>query len=621
MRNVYALTTVIIAACILPVLAEDNKSAIPTEVEPTKIAVFHLTGPLLETPPGMGFGFDFEPRRSLHGLLEQFRKAEVDDRVKAIVLTFEDPMIGWAQMQELRSAIQRLRESDKHIYSYLESACPGVYMLATATSRICLVPAGGLDVMGLHVESPYLKGLLDKIGLEADIEQIGAYKGAGEPFTRTHPSPEAQEMLEWLARDLFDQMIDTIAEGRSLSPERVRALINQGPFNAQEARKVKLVDDVLDADAFLKMLYDKYGESIELVHDYGAKKGPEVDFSNPFAFFNLLGKAMAKEKRSSKASVALIYVDGLIMTGTMEPSLFGETKDAYSTTLRRVLANARDDDNVKAVVLRVDSPGGSALASDIIWQATTGLAEAKPLVVSMGNVAASGGYYVSADAVTIFADAGTITGSIGVIGGKLVTKGLWDWLGVSFHELSLGQNADLYNTNRRFDDRQRVLVRKHMQYVYDLFIDRVTRGRGDRLAKDINEVAGGRVYTGKQAQTLGLVDRIGGLENAIAHAAGRAKLGDYQIRVMPEPMNLLDAFLKGLTGAEDDEEGSGVDVYAHNRLGARWLLKVPVVRQLLTMLAKADPLRAMAVQRALQRLELLQSDGALLVMPDEMVIR
>jgi len=618
MRSVQWLISVVIAASWGPALAAEDKAATPAERTAIKIAVFHLSGPILETPSGIGFGFDLEPRRSLHQLLEQFRKAEADDRVKAVVLTFEEPLIGWAQMQELRSAIMRLRKGNKDVYCYLESAGSGVYQLATAASRICLAPAGELAVMGLHIECAYLKGLLDKIHLEADIEQIGAYKGAGEPLTRTEPSPEAREMMEWLARDLFDQMVDTIAEGRAIPPERVRALIDRGPFNAAEALEAELVDETLDAGAFLETLYEKHGQATKLVHNYGAKKGPGIDLSNPFAFFSLIGKAMAKSKRSAKASVALVYVDGFITTGKTEPSLFGESENAGSTTLRRVLARARQDDSVKAVVLRVSSPGGSALASDIMWKAACKLADAKPLVVSVGNVAASGGYYVSAGASTIFADAGTITGSIGVIGGKLVTKGLWDWLGVSFHELSLGQNADLYTTNRRFDDRQRALVRKQMQHVYDLFVDRVVRGRGKRLAKDLKDVAGGRVFTGKQALALGLVDRLGGLENAIAFAAGQANVSDYQIRVMPEPSSFLDVFLKGLISGEDEEEGSGVGVRA---TGARWLLKLPAVRQLLAVLAKADPARARAVRRSLLRLELLRRYGTLLVMPDELLIR
>jgi len=618
MRNMQWLVGAMIAASWGPAPAAEDKTAIPTEVEQPQIAVFNLTGPILETPSGIGFGFDLEPRRSLHQLLEQFRKAEADDRVKAVVLTFEEPLIGWAQMQELRSALERLRKGNKDVYCYLESAGPGVYQLATAASRICLAPAGELTVMGLHVESPYLKGLLDKIKVEADIEQIGAYKGAGEPLTRTGPSPEAQEMLEWLAHDLFDQMVDTIAEGRAIPPERVKALIDQGPFNAAEALEAELVDETMDAGAFMETLYENHGQTIELVHNYGAKKGPEIDFSNPFAFFSLIGKAMAKGKQSTKASVALVYVDGFITTGTTETGLFGKNENAGSTTIRRVLAKAREDDSVKAVVLRVSSPGGSALASDIMWKAAHDLADAKPLVVSMGNLAASGGYYVSVGGATIFADAGTITGSVGVIGGKLVTKGLWDWLGVSFHELTLGQNADLYNTNRRFDDRQRALVRKQMQYIYDLFVDRVVQGRGDRLTKDLQDVAGGRVFTGKQAQALGLVDRLGGLENAIAFAAGKANVSDYQIRIMPEPSSFFDAFLKGLTGSEDDEEGSGVDVRAGSE---RWLLKLPAVRELLTLLAKADPARARAVRRSLLRLQLLQREGTLLVMPDEILIR
>jgi len=590
----------------------------PAGEDAGRIVVFRFDGGLQEAPPAVEFGFEMGPRHSLYGLLERFRKAKKDERVKAVVVTFDRPEIGWAQMQEIRQEISDLRAADKDVYCYLEEASGRVYQLATAASRICLVPTGEVRLVGFQVEQVYFKGLLDKIGVQADVEQIGAYKEAGEPFTQTAPSEKAREMVKWLADDLFDQMVETIAEGRQIPNNEVRALIDRGPFTAREALEANLVDETLYAEAFAESLRERYGQAVEFVHDYGAKRGPEIDFSSPLAFFKLLGEAVSKVKEPTKPSIAVVYVDSVIMTGKTECGWFGERGPTGSTTIRRVLTRVRKDDGVKAVVLRVDSPGGSAVASDIIWHATRAVGGEKPLVVSMGNVAASGGYYVSAGARAIFADPGTVTGSIGVLGGKLVTKGLWDWLGVTFHETTRGRNADLLNSNRPFDDRQRALIRKHMQAVYDTFTDRVAKGREGRLKKDLEQLAGGRVFTGRQAQANGLVDKLGGLQAAIKFAAAEANVSDYKIRLLPEPRNFMDLLMRGLSGKEEDEEGADVEVAAK---AWHWTLKTPAVRQLLPALQKIDPHRAGVILRSLLRIELLGREHTLLVLPGEITIR
>lgn len=589
-----------------------------TAIEPDKIVVFRLGGELMEKPPEMSLGFEMEMRRSLHDLLERLRKVEKDKSVKALVFTFEDPSIGWAQMQELRAALDRLRKAQKDICFYIEDAGGGLYQLAAASSRICISPAGELGLIGLHGESVYLKGLLDKIGLEADMEHVGAYKSAGEMLTRTGPSDEAREMMNWLLKDLFDQMVEAIAQGRQIPADRVRELIDRGPFNAQQALAAQLVDEILDADAFVESLRERHGRGCRLVHNYGEKKGPEIDFSSPFAIFKLLGESVGKQKKTGKDSVAVVYIEGTLTTGMTEPSIFGESEGTGSTTIRRALAQARHDDAVKAVVLRINSPGGSALASDIMWRAARTLSEVKPLVVSMGNVAASGGYYVSVGAPMIFAEPGTLTGSIGVVGGKVVTKGMWDWLGVSFHEYKFGQNSDLYSSSRRFDERQRTLLREQMAHVYRMFTDCVEKGRDGKLRKKLDDLAGGRVYTGRQAFEQGLVDKLGGLEDAISFAAQKANLTDYQVHTLPESRHFMDMLIKSLTGQAGEEEGGGKGVSADGR---GWLVGQPAVVDILKALRLADPVRARAVFGALRRIELLRNERSLLIMPTEFLVR
>ncbi|MHC4676114.1 MAG: S49 family peptidase, partial [Planctomycetota bacterium] len=436
----------LIILCVCHHLTASTSSTKPAsakEVEPLcQIAVFDIRGPLLEAPAEFefGFGFDMEPKRTLHSVLKRLNKAKKDKNIKAVVFTFDKPIMGMAQMQEMRQGILALSDAGKDVYCYLEDTCAGIYLLATAASQICMTPIGELDLKGLHGELAYLKGLLDKIGVEADIEHMGAYKGAGEPYTQTQPSEETLEMVNWLLDDFYQQMIETIAKGRKLRPKRVRKLIDRGPFSAQEALNAKLVDKLAYADAFVASLKTKYGPDTEFVRNYAKEKGPELDFSNMFSLFKAFGKMMGKQTKSHRQSIAVVYVDGIILTGKTERGIFGSGGSTGSTTLRRILGKVRQDESIKAVVLRVDSPGGSAVASDIIWNATTELRAQKPLVVSMGNLAASGGYFVSMSGGTIFADPGTITGSIGVVSGKLVTKGLWDWLGVSFYELKRGKN-------------------------------------------------------------------------------------------------------------------------------------------------------------------------------------
>lgn len=582
-----------------------------------QIVVMRLDGELPEAPPEFEL-FELEPSKSLHDMLERCRKAKKDDSVKAVVMMFESPEIGFAQIQELRQAISDLRAADKDVYAYLEEAGTGAYQLAAAASKIVMSPTGEVRLMGIHSESPYFKGLLDKIHVEADIEHIGAYKSAGEPFTRTEPSKEAAEMTAWLLNDIFDQTVETIAKSRQLTPERVRELIDQGPFMAKDALAAKLIDETAYVEDFSRDLQKRYGEDTKLVYNYGAKKGPDVDLSNPFGIFKLFSEAVQEKRGTQKPSIGVIYVDGMILTGRTEQGLFGSSGTIGSTTLRHTLNKARDDDSVKAVVLRVDSPGGSALASDIMWHAVKELADKKPVVVSMGNVAASGGYYVSVGAGTIFADPGTITGSIGVVGGKIVTKGLWDWAGINWHEHNIGKNAELMSTNRKWNDRERALIRKYMEAVFAEFADRVTKGRGDRLKKDLDELAGGRVFTGKQALALGLVDRLGGMQDAVKFAAASGNISDYDIRLLPERKNFIDMILKSLMGGEGDDDSITLKAAAP-RFG--WTLQAPAIREIIPALRSMDRTKADAILRSLLRIELLAQEPALLVTPTDITVR
>ncbi len=325
-------------------------------------------------------------------------------------------------------------------------------------------------------------------------------------------------------------------------------------------------------------------------------------------YAQLLGGNKAK---SHKTAVGIVYVEGPIVLGTAESSVLQPgAKAAASTTIRRALDKAAADDSIKAVVLRVNSPGGSATASQVILDATKRLKAKKPLVVSMGNVAGSGGYFVACGADTIFADDGTITGSIGVVGGKFATTEMWNKIGISWKEYNRGTNAALLSSGRPFTPEQHKLVQDWMDEIYGVFKNNVTTIRGDRLKKPIDEIAGGRVYTGKQALDLGLVDKIGGLDDAVKYAASQAKIEKYELRVVPEPKNFLEKLMEQSTGDDDDEIAIGANP------AAAQVANVSLMNAALPYLHDMDATKVDAVLRALTQLDILKREGVVLMTPE-----
>ena len=356
------------------------------------------------------------------------------------------------------------------------------------------------------------------------------------------------------------------------------------------------------------MLREKYGKKVVFEKKYGKKKSPKMDFSNPFAMFKIMGDILGDGKKSAskKPAVAIVYVDGGIDIGSGKVSAFG-TSGASAIEIRKALDEVAKDDAIKAVVLRVDSPGGSAVASEIILDATQRVKAKKPFVVSMGDVAGSGGYYVACASDVIFADASTITGSIGVVGGKMVTTGLWEKVGIHFKEYKRGENAGIMSSTAVFSPTERVKIQGWMDEVYGVFKSHVEASRGKRLKKPLDELAGGRVYTGKQALELGLVDKLGTMQDAIEFIAAQAKTKDYEIRVVPEPKSFIEKLMEELTG-DKDEPNRLVKLRAANQVSLIDLAQ-PYLKQL-------DPSRVRLVTRALQQLQVMQRDGATLMMPE-----
>ena len=582
------------------------------------VAVFRLDAPVTETP---GADFDLFGGKqpvSLHDLTTRLHKAAKDANVKAIVLLVEGGSLGSAQIEEFRQSLEEVRAAGKPIFAHSDSLGMGEYSLLSAADRLSVVPIADLWIVGFHSEAPYVRGLLDKLGVKPEFLHCGDYKSAGEIFMRDGPSPEADRMMNWLFDSIYDTHVDLIATGRKVDSAKAKTWIDNGPYTAEQAHKAGLVDAIEHRQDFEAHLKKKFGDNVAFEKNYGEKKQPELDLSNPFALFKILGEMMggggAKKSEPTTPAVGIVYVDGAIALGSGESSLLGGSEGAYSSAIRKALDQAANDDNIKAVVLRVDSPGGSAVASEIILDATKRVKAKKPFVVSMGNVAGSGGYYVACASDTIYADRSTITASIGVVGGKFVTNDMWKKVGITFKDYQRGKHAALLGTGREWNDDERARIQQWMTDIYDVFKSHVTASRGDRLKKPLDELAGGRVFTGQQALEYGLIDKIGTLNDAIEHVASAAKLGEgYDVRAVPPAKNFLEKLLES-SNKKDDLNHVATAVSARPASGSSLFdLAAP-------LLQKLEPQRVRQIRGALRTLDMLQRDGVILTSPELMMM-
>jgi protease-4 len=525
--------------------ADDKPASTPIVLDIT------LKGGLTEEPAPVGID-GASIRDNIKGVVERITKAKGDPNVKGLVLRIHDLSLGMAKGYELRQAITKFRESGKKAYAYMESAENGDYLVASAADEIVMPESGWLMIKGLAAEVTFYKGMFDKLGIKADWMQVGEFKSFGEPYTRTSMSPAFREEIGALLGDNYDMMAEAIAKRQGISMVDAKAIIDGGPYSPAVAKSLGLINRIGYSDQIEAEVAKSIGlASIKLDSKYG-KKVETVDLSG-FAGFMKMVQMLSGEgpkKAETKASkIALIYCSGSIMTGKSTSSLLGETTMGSETVIKH-LREAEKDKTVKAIVLRVDSPGGSALASDLIWREVVRID--KPIIASMSDVAASGGYYISMGADRIFAEPGTLTGSIGVTGGKFVLAGLMEKLGVTTDTITVGKNGTLNSLNTPFSETERAAMKRLMDDTYHQFVSKAAEGR--KMTYDqLNKLAGGRVYTGRQAQKLGLVDEIGTLDDALAFAKQMANLPE---DVTPELLILPKAqgFLEALVGPLEDRE-------------------------------------------------------------------
>ena len=518
------------------------------QIPSRKYVELSIRGPLAEVRSTFVFSPSVKTLRSITKQIDKIRK---DDEVAGVLLKIEGLGIGWAKLQELRDKIIQLRSDGIEVISYLESGGNAEYLLACAADQIVLMPAGMVGLTGLRAEVMFYRGLLDKLDINADMYTVGKYKSAIEPFMRDSMSEPQREALTAILDDLYTQQVDMIANGRGEIDVALAAdLIDQGPFTAEEAYQAKLVDALQYYDQLVQSIEERAEEKIEVVSDYG-KKSTEAPELTGFAGFMRLFSMLASSKRPTsgigKPKIALIYATGPIMSDA-PTSPFTTAQVITPGVMAEALREAREDSDIQAVVMRVDSPGGSAVASDIIWREVLLTQREKPLVVSMSDVAGSGGYYIAMAAGTIVAEPGTITGSIGVLGGKLNLKGLYNKIGLTKEVITRGKNANLYSDYGDFTPTERERLQKLLETIYQDFVRKAAEGR-DKTEAEIHELAQGRIWTGKQAKEIGLIDELGGLDTALAIAKKQIALDptdEIDIITLPKPKTFFETLIEDM---------------------------------------------------------------------------
>ena len=524
-------------------------------IRDNSVLVLKLEGALPDYVPEDPFASRFLGRddRSLTRLLSEIRKAKADKRIGAILLEIDMTMIGWGKADEIRDQIADFRSTGRPVYAYMEYGTNKEYYLATACDRIYVAPIGDLFIVGLSADVMSLGGSLDKLGVKADFYQIGKYKTAPEQFTRKEMSEASREVINSLLDEFFARYVNTIAASRKKSPEDVRALIDNAPLGAQEAKAAGLIDDA------------KYRDEVEddLKKRLGYKDADKLRKVRESDYHRVRPESVGLGEGER---IALIFASGPIAGGQSKDGSAFSGQSTGSDTVVKALNEAREDKKIKAIVLRVDSPGGTSYASDAIWHAVERAKAQKPVVVSMSDVAASGGYYISATASKIVAQPSTITGSIGVYAGKPVIKGFYDWIGVNNEYVLRGKHAGMFRETEPFNPDERAKFEAMMKsFYYEDFLPKVARGRGRDL-EYVDSIAQGRVWTGTQAKERGLIDEFGGLEKAVEIAKGLANIpADKGVRrvVFPAPRTFLQQWM-----GDGDEDESAASVKAREQRAA-----------------------------------------------------
>jgi protease IV len=497
----------------------------PPQIAANSVLVLRLNGEIPEKPPLELPDFLSEKTTpTVSAIWQNLKKAAADSNITALVLAPEGVSAGWATLEEIRSDVEQFKKSGKPVYAYLHTPSAREYYLALGADRIFLGPSDPLMLKGMRAEIMYFKKTLDKLGVNVEVEHAGKYKDFGDMFTRSDMSPETREVISSVVDGLYGNLVNRIAAARKKSPDDVRAIIDQGPFTATQALKADLVDELRFEDQLWGELKDrlKSGEPAKVAFEKYAKTEPVT----------------------GKSTIALVIGSGDIVRG--DPTDNGsDERSLTSYGFNKILKRVGNDSSVKGVIVRIDPPGGEVTASDDIWREMNLLGKKKPVVISMSDVAASGGYYMAMTGDPIIAYPETETGSIGVVFGKPNLHGLYDKLGVTKDAVERGRHAGIDSDYTPLTADERDKLREGIEESYHDFVTKVATARR-RSYQDIDAVAQGRVWLGSQAKDHGLVDELGGLDTALAAVKKKANIPASEsvtLTMYPGRRSLLDMLL------------------------------------------------------------------------------
>jgi protease-4 len=516
-----------LAILLVIVMVQSADPAIPSDA----VLEIRLSGPV---PEHMATDFSLEFLESgtpptLLQIRNAFKKAAKDDRIRAIVLRCGGLSVGWGKAQEIRWAIEEFKESGKPVVAFLQVGSSLDYLVASAADQVFLTPEGFLDVKGLRAEVSFYKNTLQKLGVTAELFQSGKYKAGVEPWMRTSMSDEFREVLNSVLDEVYGQFLESIGSSRGKSIEELRGILDSGPFSPPQALEAGLVDGLHYEDEFFDALKERLG----------------LEDLNRLRLRQYRSVSLASLGLSGEHRIALVYAVGSILRGQDDTERFFGANILSSDSFSRTLREVKDNDDIEAVVVRIDSPGGDAFASDQIWREMNRLSEEKPLVISFSDAAASGGYYIAMANAPIVAYPGTMTGSIGIFYGKLNLRGLYDKIGISKEILTRGKFAAIDSDYRGYSTEERDKLRQELEVLYRNFVQKVADAR-KREWDDIHQIAQGRVWMGSQAVANGLVDEIGGLDRAIEmakEAAGLEPTDKVTLVTYPTPKKFIDVLL------------------------------------------------------------------------------
>jgi protease-4 len=531
------LTSIILFVIVIGIVVAATKGDKHVEVDSDSILHITFTHDIPERTPynpfsGLDFlGLDGDKNLGLNDILSNIKKAKTDSNIKGIFLDESYMLSGQATTEEIRNALIDFKKSGKFVIAYSEIYTQGFYYLASVADKVYINPKGLFEFRGFSSQITFLKGALDKLGIEAQVIKVGTYKSAVEPFILTKMSDANRRQVNSYLGSLYDFYLTGISNSRKISKDSLFDIANNLKIQfPEDALKYKLVDGLKYKDEVLDELRDRTGISLKKdlhsvsLSDY-ANNNSDDDDGN---------------KKEIKNQIAIVYASGEINGGD------GGDNSIGSETISKALRKVRLDDNVKAVVLRVNSPGGSSLASDVIWREVMLTKKVKPIIVSMGDLAASGGYYISCAADPIIAEPNTITGSIGIFAIIPNLQKLFnDKLGITFDGVKTGKYADLGDVSRPLSPEEKAILQNNVNRGYDEFTKAVAEGRHKTQAY-INSIGQGRVWTGEQAVKNGLVDRLGNISDAITSAAKKANIKNYNLVAYPEQKSFLNKFGLGM---------------------------------------------------------------------------